>query len=164
MAGLISHIPRVVDSARTQGHEVIFVRFLGDQRYQLPNMQRRDAVLGREPICLEGSWGAEFHPSVKPVAGERVFNKQAHFDAFLCQGFERYLVEHGYEHLVLLGVYCDVGLDSTARTAFQKGYYITLVSDCTTTLHLPLKDSLAYFEKLYGARVITHEELIEMRG
>ena len=164
MAGLISHTPRVLDSFRKQGHEVIFVRFLGDKRYQLPNMQHRDAVLGRRPFCLEGSWGAEPHPSVKPAYGERVFTKQAHFDAFLCDGFERYLVERGYEHLVLLGVYCDVCLDSTARTAFQKGYYITVVSDCTTTLHLPFQDTLAFFERLYGARLITHDKLIESRG
>ena len=163
MAGLISHIPRVLVFSRQQGHEVIFVRFSGDRRYQLPNMQR-DAVLGKRPKCLDGSWGAEFHPSVKPASGERVFNKQAHFDAFLCDGFERYLVERGYEHLVLLGVYCDVCLDSTARTAFQKGYYITVVSDCTTTLHLPFQDSLAFMERLYGARIISHDKLIEAGG
>lgn len=164
MAGPISHIPRVIDYGRKQGYEIIFVRFLGDQRYQLPNMQHRDAVLGKRPKCLEGSWGAEFHPSVQPAAGERVFSKQAHFDAFLCEGFERYLIEHGYEHLVFLGVYCDVCLDSTARTAFQKGYYITVVSDCTTTLHLPFQDSLAYLERLCGARLITHDKLIETGG
>ena len=164
MAGLISNIPRVVKFSRKQGHEVIFVRFLGDERYQLPNMQHRDAVLGKRPKCLEGSWGAEPHPSVKPASGERVFNKQAHFDAFLCDGFERYLVEGGYEHMILLGVYCDVCLDSTARTAFQKGYYITVVSDCTTTLHLPLQDSLAFMERLYGARIITHDKMIEVEG
>ena len=49
MAGLISHIPRVLLSSRQQGHEVIFVRFLGDKRYQLPNIQHRDAVLGKRP-------------------------------------------------------------------------------------------------------------------
>lgn len=162
MAGPISHIPRVIDFARKQGHEIIFVRFLGDKRFQLPNMQHRDAVLSKQPKCLEGSWGAEFHPSVKPTPGERVFNKQAHFDAFLCEGFERYLVENGYEHLVFLGVYCDVCVDSTARTAFQKGYYVTVVSDCTTTLHLPFQDSLAYLERVCGARIITHSKLIEV--
>ena len=164
MAGPISHIPRVIDFARKQGHEIIFVRFLGDQRFQLPNMQYRDTMLGKRPKCLEGSWGAEFHSSVKPISGERVFNKQAHFDAFLCEGFERYLVERGYEHLVFLGVYCDVCVDSTARTAFQKGYHITVVSDCTTTLHLPFQDSLAYLERLCGARIITHNRFIELGG
>ena len=164
MAGLISHIPRVLEFSRKQGHEVIFVRFLGDKRYQLPNMQHRDTILGKRRKCLEGSWGADPHPSVKLASGEHVFNKQAHFDAFLSDEFERYLVERGYEHLVLLGVYCDVCLDSTARTAFQKGYYITVVSDCTTTLHLPFQNSLAFIERLYGARIITHDKLIEIGG
>ena len=37
MVGPISCIPRVINFARQQGHEVIFIRFLGDQRYQLPS-------------------------------------------------------------------------------------------------------------------------------
>ena len=94
MADLIPHIPRVLDCSRKQCHEVILVRFLGNKRYQHPNMQHRDAVLGKRP---EGSLGAlSPHPSVKPAPGERVCSASKHiFDAFLCDGFERYLVQRG---------------------------------------------------------------------
>ena len=169
IADPISHIPRVIDSARKQGHDIIFLQFLGDNRFQLPNMQHRDTTLlsnnnnnnKQPPKCLQGSPGADFHPTAKPSPSERVFKQQAHFDAFLCQAFERHLVQHRYQHLVFLGLYCDVCVDSTARTAFQKGYDISVVADCTATLHLPCRDSLAYMEKVYGARVIAHDRLME---
>lgn len=155
-------IKRVYGYFRTQHQEVIFIRFLGDVKYQLPNWQFRNQLLGRPPHCLEDSSGAAFSSPVQPAAGERIFDKHAVFDAFLCNGFERYLHERGFEHLVLVGLYCDVCLDSTARTGFQKGYFITVVSDCTASLHISMEDSLAYMRAVYGARIVTHENILNM--
>ena len=164
-AGSLAHNTQLVtDFIRTQHHEVIFVRFIGNAEYQLPNWQYRDFTLGRKPNCLENSVGAEISPLVQPAAGEQIFDKHACFDAFLCDGFGRYLQEEGYRHLVMVGLYCDVCVDSTARTAFQKGFFVTVVSDCTRTLHLPVKDSLEFMRKVYGARVVSHGDLLDMEA
>lgn len=162
MAAPVANIPRVIDFARAQGFEIIFVRFLGDPHYQLPNMMHRDKALRKPPKCLEGTWGAGFHASAQPAGAERIFTKEACFDAFLAVGFERYLVDRGYEHLIFMGVYCDVCVDATARTGFQKGFYITVVEDCTTALHLRAEDSLASLSKYCGARLVTHDRLMGM--
>ena len=162
MAAPIANIPRVINFARAQGIEAIFVRFLGDPQYQLPNLVHRDKALGKSPKCLEGTWGADFHDSVQPNGGERIFTKQACFDAFLAEGFERHLVDRGYEHLIFTGVYSDVCVDATARTGFQKGFYVTVVEDCTTARHLRTEDSLACLSKTCGARLVRHDRLIEM--
>ncbi|MFD0884207.1 cysteine hydrolase family protein [Streptosporangium algeriense] len=145
-----------VDRARTHGIEVLFVRFVGDVEHQGPSWRRRDRVLGKRPKCLAGSWGAEFR-TVSPEPGERVFTKRACFDAFLSEGFERHLAHRGVERLVLAGLYADVCVDSTARTAFQKGFHITVLTDCTTGLHLPDVDILRFMRALYGAHLATHD-------
>ena len=142
MAGPVAKIPRLIQFGRERGQEVIFVRFLGDKKYQLPNWMFRDKEFAKNPKCLEGTWGADIFPTIQPEAAERVFSEKAHFDAFLCPRFEQYLLEQGLEHLIFVGVYCNVCVDSTARTGYQKGYFITVVSDCTTTLHLPEEESL----------------------
>ena len=157
MAVPAQNIPRVVDFARERGIEVIFVQFIGDAKYQGPSWRRRDHALHKRPKCREGTWGAAFY-RVSPAPGERIFQKRAHFDAFLSDGFERYLREQGFEHLVLTGVYSDVCVDSTARTAFQKGYHVTVISDCTTSLHLRDEDVIRFMRRLYGARIVTHDE------
>ncbi|WP_411082801.1 cysteine hydrolase family protein [Streptomyces sp. cmx-18-6] len=146
---------RAVAAARARGTEVVFVRFLGDARYQGDGWRRRDAELGKPPKCLEGSWGAEFAAGVGPERGEAVFTKRACFDAFLDEGFERHLVERGAVHLAFAGLFADVCVDSTARTAFQKGFHITVLRDCTTGLHLPDEQILAFMGRLYGARITT---------
>ncbi|MGA5322710.1 cysteine hydrolase family protein [Streptomyces seoulensis] len=147
----------VVDRARAAGVEVVFVRFLGDVGHQGPSWRRRDAVLGKRAKCVSGSRGAEFH-GVVPAAGERVFTKYACFDAFLAEGFERYLRERGVVRLVFAGVFTDVCVDSTARTAFQKGFEVSVLTDCTTPLHLPEPLVLSFMARVYGARLTTRAD------
>ncbi|MGH7950071.1 MAG: isochorismatase family hydrolase [Candidatus Binataceae bacterium] len=154
---------KVIEFARETGLEVIFVQFIGDEKYQKQNWKDRDLKLRKQPKCREDSWGADFY-KMSPVAGERVFQKYVHFDAFLSPDFESYLKERTYEHLIFVGVFSDVCVDTTARTAFQKGYYITVVSDCTTSLHHDSEATLDYMRKVYGARIITHTELMALRA
>ena len=90
-----------------------------------------------------------------PRQDERVFTKLACFDAFLAEGFEAHLVACGIGHLVFAGLYSDVCVDSTARTAFQKGRFVTVLADCTKSLHLADADILRYMSAVYGARVAT---------
>ncbi|MFE7598422.1 cysteine hydrolase family protein [Streptomyces sp. NPDC057494] len=148
---------RAVAEARRRGVEVLFVRFLGDPVHQGPAWRSRDERRGRPAKCLEGSRGAEFH-RVSPAPGERVFTKRACFDAFLADGFEEHLRARGIGHLVLAGLFADVCVDSTARTAFQKGHHITLLADCTTSLHLPYEQVLGFARRLYGARTLSWED------
>lgn len=148
---------RAVDTARTHGTEVVFVRFEGDTDHQGPSWRRRDALLGKQPKCRAGTEGAEFH-KVTPASNERVFTKRACFDAFLSDGFEQYLAERGFDHLMFVGVYTDVCVDSTARTAFQKGYHVTVLTDCTASLHLKDAEILRFMRAVYGAETITQEE------
>ncbi|GLX53009.1 hypothetical protein Shyhy01_59590 [Streptomyces hygroscopicus subsp. hygroscopicus] len=145
---------RAVAAARARDVEVIFVRFTGDPEHQGAAWRLRDRALGKRPKCLEGSWGAEFH-RVAPAPGERVFTKRARFDAFLGEGFEEHLGARGVGHLVLAGVYADVCVDTTARTAFQKGFQVTVLTDCTAALHLPYDDVLRFMRVVYGARTTT---------
>lgn len=147
---------RAVDLARARSMEVVFVRFLGDVEHQRPSWRRRDERSGRTPKCREGTWGADFH-KVVPAPGEHVVTKHACFDAFLAAGFEEHLVACDVGHLVLAGVYTDVCVDSTARTAFQKGWHITLLTDATTSLFQRDEDTVRFMADLYGARTTTHD-------
>jgi hypothetical protein len=158
LAEVAAGAARAVDSARDAGVEVVFVRFVGDVEHQGPSWRARDAALGKRPKCLEGTPGAAFY-GVSPRPGERVFTKRACFDAFLADGFEAHLRARGVTGLVLAGVYTDVCVDSTARTAFQKGFHITVLADCTTSLHLSDAEILRFMGLVYGARITTRDDM-----
>ncbi|KOC14743.1 isochorismatase family hydrolase [Aspergillus flavus AF70] len=161
---LSSTMPRLVQYARNEGNEVIFVRFLGNSSYQGPSWQCRNALFGKPEKCVEDTWGAELGSGVTPRPGERVFDKKALFDSFLVPEFSEYVSEQGFEHLVLAGLSSDVCVDATARTAFQKGLWVTVVEDCTTALHSYHNDHLKFMEKVYGARIVKLASLIEMKA
>ncbi|PIG84248.1 isochorismatase family hydrolase [Aspergillus arachidicola] len=148
---LSSTVPRLVQYARNGGSEVIFLAV-------------RNALLGKPEKCIEGTWGAELGSGVTPRPREQVFDKKALFDSFLVPEFSEYVSEQGFEHLVLAGLYSDVCVDATARTAFQKGLWVTVVEDCTTALHLNHSDHLKFMEKVYGARIVKLASLIEMKA
>ncbi|MEU3980470.1 isochorismatase family cysteine hydrolase [Streptomyces sp. NPDC026672] len=158
LAGVVANTARAVALARERDTEVVFVRFVGDPVHQRASWRRRDAARGRPPKCLEGTWGAEFPAGLGPAPGEQVFTKRACFDAFLAEGFERHLRERGVEHLALAGLFADVCVDTTARTAFQKGFHVTVLQDCTAALHTPLDQTLRFMSRVYGARVTGHDE------
>ncbi len=147
---------RAVELARERGVDVAFVRFTGDPEHQGRSWRRRDRLLGKRPKCLEGSAGAEF-TGVAPQPGEGVFTKRACFDAFLSPGFEDHLVRTGADRLVFAGLFTDVCVDSTARTAFQKGFHITVLTDCTAALHFADADILRFMARVYGAHLTTHD-------
>ena len=138
--------------ARRRGEEVVFVRYLGDGRFKTPNLAARDRRQDRPLKCLQGTWGADFF-RIAPLAGEKIFDKHARFDAFTNPAFERHLRRKGVERLVFAGVYLDVCVDSAARTAFQRGFEVTVLSDCVESLHYPKSSVLSFMERHYGARL-----------
>lgn len=161
---IAASIEQLLNFVRTHQmqHEIIFLRFLGDPKYLPPNWQHRNKVLDCSPRCISGTSGADFIAPVQPAPGEQVFDKEAAFDAFMCDGFAAYLKQRGFEHLVLVGLYGDVCVDSTARTAFQKGLYLTIISDCVGMLHFPRSSWLEFARTVYGARVITKADFLGM--
>lgn len=154
MVELSNTLPRLIESARKQNREVIFVRFLGNTSYQGRSWQYRNSSLKKPEKCIEGTWGAEIGAGVVPEPAERVFDKKALFDPFLVPEFSAYVDEQKFEHLVLAGLYSDVCVDATARTAFQKGLWVSVVEDCTLALHSNQNTHLEYMEKVYGARTL----------
>ena len=153
---------QLIDFARRHHVEVAFVRFVSNAVHQLPNWKHRDSIHRRQPHCMKDTEGASITSLIQPAPNERVFDKRLAFDAFFAEGFERHLRDRGYEHLILTGLYADVCVDSTARTAFQKGFFTTVVSDCTAGLHIPLESSLDFMRQVYGSRIVTQEELLRM--
>lgn len=79
-----------------------------------------------------GSVGAEFQPAFAPYPREQVFEKNVP-DAFVHSGLERWLRVRGIERLVIVGVATHNSVESTARTAGNLGFHVTVVADATFT-------------------------------
>jgi ureidoacrylate peracid hydrolase len=75
-----------------------------------------------------GSWGADFHPDLKPLSNEVVLTPHKSTDVF-----ETDLPEHlqrlGTSHLIIAGMTANLCCESTGRRATEKGFDVTFVKD-----------------------------------
>ncbi|MEW6364330.1 MAG: isochorismatase family protein [Acidobacteriota bacterium] len=160
MQALASRIAELIEWSRRHGLDVIFTRMLADPERQPENMVERNRRLGRIDYLREGHWGADFF-GVSPMPGEPVVTKFC-YDAFLGTELERRLHSHGVQRLLFGGVFTDVCVDATARTAFQLGFRIAIVRDATAPLHYSLDQTLAFMEQIYGAQSLAFAELPDL--
>jgi len=68
---------------------------------------------------------SDYSDSIEEIKGKRGLN------AFSNTNLESYLRDHGVTRVVLAGVVTSVCIDSTGRSAHEKGFEVTVVSDCT---------------------------------
>lgn len=103
-----------------------------------PDYRELDNPIGILKICkdvgafMAGSSGAEVIEELKRW-GERIMEipGKRGLNAFSNTSLETMLVEKGITDLVIAGVVTSVCIDSTARAASDKGFNVTVLSDCT---------------------------------
>jgi nicotinamidase-related amidase len=114
--GLISTIQTLLVKARSTDTPVLYVQ--------------HNAPAGKS---LEyGTEGWEIHADIKPRAEDAVIQKNTP-DSFLDTELEEELIKKGITHLYIAGIQTEACVDTTCRSAFSKGYKVTLISDAHST-------------------------------
>jgi nicotinamidase-related amidase len=88
------------------------------------------AALG---ALLEGTWGAELHDELKPVAGEMVVVKRR-VSAFYHSDLQLVLADVGARTLILCGVTTNYVVEGTARDAADAGFTVIIAEDCCSSV------------------------------
>jgi ureidoacrylate peracid hydrolase len=115
--------------ARKAGMPVVWLRSIYDFKYLAPaHIAKRG---GKEGLCMEGSWGADFY-RIRPAPGDLVVDKHT-FSGFHGTDLHAQLQARGVRTLVMTGVATNVCVDSTLREGFFLGYHIVLAEDCVTS-------------------------------
>lgn len=77
--------------------------------------------------------GVEVVPEISSFGDRIVTIEGKHgLNAFTDTDLEKYLREKGIENIALAGCVCSICIDSTGRSAFDKGFNVTMLSDCIT--------------------------------
>lgn len=86
---------------------------------------------------LPGTAGAEIHPSIQPVEGEKVIVK--HFpNSFRDTDLMDYLRKSNITDLVICGMMTHMCVDATTRAAKDLGYNIIVIGDACATRNLEI--------------------------
>ncbi|MEO1052063.1 MAG: cysteine hydrolase family protein [Bacteroidota bacterium] len=110
-----------------------------------------------------GNKGSETIEEIKAL-GDRVLEVpgKVGLNAFHLTELESILKQHEIVNVVLAGVVCSICIDSTGRSAFEKGYKVNILSDCTSGRTTFEQDF--YCESVFPlyANVITSHELLSL--
>ncbi|HSH22049.1 MAG TPA: isochorismatase family cysteine hydrolase [Candidatus Caenarcaniphilales bacterium] len=137
---VVANLKRLIEAARERDVPVLFgpMAYTAED-YEDEELQRRSGInriMFERKMFLAGSWGADFHPDLQPRDDEIVLLPHKGVDLF-----ETDLPEHlqrlGTTHLVIAGMTANLCCESTGRTAMEKGYDVTFISDAIGAENLP---------------------------
>lgn len=89
---------------------------------------------------VEGTWGAQIHDRVSPMASEAVVTKRG-VSAFNASDLEQILRTKRIGTLLLAGVATNFVVEGTARQACDLGYDVVIVGDCCASVSQETHDS-----------------------
>jgi nicotinamidase-related amidase len=100
----------------------------------------------------------QFGERLIEVPGKRGLN------AFSNTRLDELLQAHGVQHVVVCGVVASLCIDSTGRAAQERGYEVTIVSDCISGR--TLVEQRFYLSEIYPmyATVLTSQQLLSELG
>jgi ureidoacrylate peracid hydrolase len=135
---MAKHLPELIKTARAAGVFVVFVRnvYTSDHNFYLSDVwleqaaRKRAGGYTRIPVCEAGSWGGDFYGKVRPQPHDPIVTKHR-YSAFYNTDLETILRANGIRTVVLTGVVTNVCVETSAREAFVRDYYVVVVRDGT---------------------------------
>lgn len=116
-----SNAAKVIAKFRADGKPIIHIQHLSS---------REGAT-----FFIPSTTGCEINDAVKPTKGETVVQK-AFPSSFQGTTLENELEKLGVKELVICGAMTHMCIDTTVRSAFERGYTSTLIADACATCDL----------------------------
>lgn len=82
----------------------------------------------------KGTWGAEIVADLTPDPSDIVAEGKRGLDAFATTNLDFILRSRGITTVALAGFLTNCCVESTMRTAYEKGYQVVTLTDCTATV------------------------------
>ena len=151
-------LPRLIEAARESGALVIFVRcvYTAENNPYLSDVWLEQAARERKggytsiPVCRDGSWEGDWYEDIRPASGDIVVSKHR-YDAFQGTDLDLILRGHGIRTVILTGVVTNVCVETTARAAFVRDYYVAVVADgCAAYLREDHAQTLRNISRFFG--------------
>ncbi len=149
-ADIVARVATLTRAFRAHGLPVVLVNVTG----VAPG--RTDA--GRHALPADADW-AEFLPELDRQPGDHVVTK-LQWGAFHGTSLDQYLRRNGVTEVVLVGIATSIGVESTARNAYELGYNVALVVDAMTDMQAEAhRNSVETIFPRLGERLTTDEVL-----
>jgi len=170
---VIAHLQHLLENARGEVAKIFYVPFYAFQPgfpELKPGGPAYDGLRGIEidmpadwgkGAWLRGTPGPEIVPQLTPQEGDIVVEGKMTLDAFHSTALNYLLRVNEIEYVAMTGFHTDWCVESTGRSAYDLGYRVIFVSDCTGTDTQEEQDFCEkwIFPKI--GQVMTEQEFLE---
>ncbi len=130
--GTIANAMKLAEGARKKGAKVIYAPFVFNENYFNENvMDGIVKAVADGNAFRENTWGAEIIEELKPREGDRVVTGKCTLCGFNKTDLEGIIKDNKIKNVAVSGFLTNFCVESTARTAYDKGYSVTLIKDAT---------------------------------
>ena len=128
----IPNAMKLAEEARKKGSMVIHSPFVFNEKYfEDHRMQGIVKAVADGDAFREGSWGAEIIDELKPQEGDKVVGGKCTLCGFNKTNLDELLKQGNIKNVVIGGFLTNFCVESTARTAYDRGYGVTIIKDAT---------------------------------
>ena len=132
--GVIDKTAGVIDAARKRAVPVLYVNMCAKPGFPRPPAPIYRRLAKGPQALVEGSWGAEVHERVRPLAQDFVLCRTLSFDG--SYGSELYPLLHtlGRSVLMILGISTNFAVEGIVRASVNRGFEMVVIEDCCASL------------------------------
>jgi len=120
---------------------------------------RRRATYSVPDICLDGTWGQEIIPELQPADGDLTVKKYR-YGGFTGTNLELVLRSTGTTNVICCGVSTNVCVETTAREAFSREFFVVIPADACASWDMRLHEATLESARHRYAVVTTTEEIL----
>jgi len=159
-AQVVAHAARLVQAFRLHRRPIVFVHVYWAPDFSDAVKTRNQTPMGARKMTPDFY---DFVPElgVDPAADIVIHKRQ--WGAFYGTDLDLQLRRRGITNLVLAGISTSIGVESTARDAWERGYQLTFVTDAMTDMNADAHDrSLKIIFPRIGELGTTDEALAKL--
>jgi len=158
-------IPNTVDlvaKARKKGVQIVYVPISFTEDYhevmEEPYGILKNVVEGK--AFRKGIKAVEIIAELKPQPGDIVVEGKRGLCGFASTNLDFILRQRGIRNVALAGFLTNVCVESTMRTAYEKGYNVITLTDCTAATSWEIQEFTVKTNYPIYSRPMTHDEFL----
>jgi nicotinamidase-related amidase len=164
---MLAHSRTVVEQARARGVTVMHAAISFADGYPEIPADPYGILAGivAARAFRKGDWGVEFAPEMTPLEGDIVIEGKRGLDCFASTNLDFILRQRGITDLAIAGFLTNCCVESTMRSAYERGFRVVTLTDCTATLSAEEQQAAVTKNFPMFSRPMTHDAfLAEMKG
>ncbi len=163
---MVPRLSRFLEAARAANTTRIWIRnvyntgpnwYLSEVWLEQAKRRRKGAYV-QYPVCESGAWNGDFY-LIRPRDDEAIVTKHR-YGAFEGTDLDLVLRSRGIRTVIMTGVATNVCVETTARQAFMRDYYVVFTSDCTAAFSEREHESTLHNIEQFFGEVTTSEAIM----